>query len=370
MSDLKVQVIKIDKIEVHPNADRLSLATIAGWQCVIQKDKFLEGQAVVYIPVDSILPEKLETYLFPPDSKIKLHHSRIRTIKIRKAISQGMILSLHELREGGFLNRDVRPGDDVVDDLKITKYEPPEEKTHQGKANKVTKKKKNPLFKEYTSINNFKWYPELFKEGEGVVITEKIHGTSFRAGYVPFFANTLWKKIKKFFGLTPEYEFVYGSHRVQLQYKPYNGFYRQDVYAEAVEKYDLRNKLVDGEVIYGEVYGDGIQKGYNYGCAKGERKLVIFDLQKDGQYVNYDVVERFCYITGLPHVPIEYIGPYLGAKHTKDNYVDGPSSLCYDQKIREGVVIKPLEEQVCYAGRKILKYKSDNFLLESEDDSH
>lgn len=367
MSSLKVEVVKIDKIESHPNADRLEICLISGWQCVVQKNKLIVGQAVVYIPIDSLLPEKLETYLFPPDSKIKLDKHRVKTIKIRGAVSQGMVLSLDELQNGGFITEKVALGSDLALKLGVTKYEPPEDKSPQSNANRVKKKYKNPQFREYTEIENFKWHPELFQEGEEVVICEKIHGTSFRAGYVPFFASTWWKKIKQFFHLTPEYEFVYGSHHVQLQTKTKT---KANIYMDAVVKYNLKTKLIDGEVVYGEIVGDKIQKGYNYGCKPGERKLVVFDVQVDGKYLNHYETERFCSVYGFEHVPVEYTGPYLGKDYVKNNFVDGPSTFCSDQKIREGVVIKPLIEQHCYIGRKILKFKSDIFLIKAEDNTH
>lgn len=372
MSELKVEIIKIDRIEVHPNADRLSLAFIAGWQVVVQRGAFLEGWPVVYFPIDSILPPDLEAFLFPPDSKVKLDHSRIRTIKLRKAISQGMIASLGELRSAGFLLGGFNIGDDVADKLGVTKYEPPEKFTPQSQAGKkVSKRKKNSFFKEYSRIDNFKWYPDLFKEGDNVIICEKIHGSSFRAGYVPFDPNTIWKKLKKWLGFVLTWEFVYGSHKVQLQDKrKYNGYYDKNIYWEAVVKYDLIRKVPKGYVIYGEIYGDGVQKNYTYGCAEGERKLVVFDIQVDGKYLDaYDVLS-FCKIYDLPHVPIEHIGEYPGAKVVKELWVDGVSNLCKDQKVREGVVIKPVVEQQCYMGRQILKYKSDEFLIKAEDDTH
>lgn len=372
MSTLKVEVIKIDSIEVHPNADRLELANIAGWQCVVQKGKFIPDQPVVYIPIDSILPNDLESHLFPPESKVKLTKSRIRTIKLRGAVSQGMVLSIGELREGGFLDDSVKIGDDLAENLGITKYEPPEISTPQYKTNAVKPKRyKNPNFKEYTKIENFKWYPDLFKEGEEVVIQEKIHGSSFRAGYVEFHADTWWKKVKKFLKLAPEYEFVYGSHKVQLQNKPvYNGFYSENIYLGTVEKYELEKKLNYGEVIYGEIYGPKIQKDYHYGCQEGEYKLVLFDVQRHGKYINHAEFVDFCHEVDLPYVPVEYVGPYTNAKEIKEKWVDGKSTLCPEQEVREGVVIKPLMEQHCYMGRKILKYKSDEFLMSAEDDTH
>ena len=60
---------------------------------------------------------------------------------------------------------------------------------------------------------------------------------------------------------------------------PYDAnYYDSNVYIEAVNKYKIKEILTPGMVLYGEVYGDGIQKNYNYGCKDGEHKLVIFDV--------------------------------------------------------------------------------------------
>ena len=67
-----------------------------------------------------------------------------------------------------------------------------------------------PEFKTYTDIQNIKHYPVEFKEGEIVCITEKIHGSNFRAGSVPVKQSWFTKLLGK-----GTHEFVYGSHNVQ-----------------------------------------------------------------------------------------------------------------------------------------------------------
>src|SRR5574337_1686034 len=97
MSTLKVESVKIEQIHAHPNADRLEIAQIKGWQCIVQKDRYKAGDLAVYIPIDSVLPETVESKLFPPDSKVKLSGSRVKTIKLRGIISQGMLADFKTL---------------------------------------------------------------------------------------------------------------------------------------------------------------------------------------------------------------------------------------------------------------------------------
>lgn len=358
-----VKVVAIKEILVHPNADKLDLAVIDGWQCVVQKGSYKAGDLAVYIPIDSILPAKVETALFGPDSKIKLSKSRVRTIKLRGAISQGMLAPCEDLGVPKKL------GYDCTKDLEISKYEPPEVPAHMSGGMPVKKLKKNPLFKEYGGLDNFKHYPELFQEGELVVITEKIHGTNFRCGWLETAADTWWKRALKFVGLLPKYEFVYGSNKVQLQNKMlYKGYYGKNVYAEAVKNLDLKERLEPfrGYVLYGEIYGDGIQENYGYGCQPDEQKFIAFDLMVDGKYVDHDSMEAFVLLKlRLETAPVLYYGPYSFAEAKKLTL--GNSVLAPNQKVREGVVIRPIKETVAHMGRKVLKLISEEYDLKKDN---
>jgi len=378
MSSLKVEIVTLDRIEPHPNADRLEIGWIGGWQVVIPKGGFNTQTLCVYFPIDSILSQKVEEKLFLPTSKIKLSKSRVKTIRIRGAISQGLLARVDEVFDSDY---GLYIGKDVADELGVTKYEPPEVATNQSGLRQTSKKQSNPNFHKYTDIENWKWYPGLFKPGEMVHVTEKIHGTNFRAGWVKAHNNTLWKKLIHQWncirvwwgGNVPHagYEFVYGSHNVQFQDTPRKeGFYGQsigkNVYAEAVKKYDLRKVLKPGEVIYAEIYGDGIQKGYLYSCLPDERRMVVIDAKIDGEYINHGSLWIFCGKHHLNIVPSDTVLAYDEQKIRK--FVDNPSWL--GSEIREGIVIKPLIEEHTFMGRKILKWKSDAFLLTQEDNTH
>lgn len=390
-TDFTVKVVKISEVVPHPNADRLDLCTIAGWQCVTQRGSYKVGDLAIYIPIDSILPKEVEDTLFGPDSKVKLSKSRVKTIKLRGSISQGM------LAKCSLFNVAEKEGHDCTKQLGVTKFEPPAPPPSMS-GNPTAKKKKNPLFKEYGGLDNFKHYPDLFQSDEEVVITEKIHGTNFRFGWLPTVTDTFGKRIQKLLRILPKYEFVFGSNRVQLQNRvssgglkakllswipikavrtlAYQGYYQQsgvgNVYEEAVSIYDLKNRsaMFKGCIFYGEIYGDGIQKGYTYECKPGERKFIGFDVfgTKSGQYHDHtDTVELFSSI-GLPTVPVLYAGPYSAA--VAKVLTTGNSVIAPTQKVREGVVIRPISEQRGHNGRKILKLISDEYLLGDNTDFH
>lgn len=101
MGEYKRSLAHIEKIvDIKPisGADQIEMCQVLGWECVIaKKDNFKVGDLVVYIEVDSIVPEKPE-FEFLRDRKF-----RVKTIKLRKQISQGLVLPLSILNNYGLL---------------------------------------------------------------------------------------------------------------------------------------------------------------------------------------------------------------------------------------------------------------------------
>jgi RNA ligase (TIGR02306 family) len=241
------------------------------------------------------------------------------------------------------------------------------------RTQKATRKHQNPNFNKYTDIQNLKHYPELFKPTDIVVVTEKLHGTSARYGWVPTVTDTLWKKIKKFFGKLPAYEFCYGSRNVQIHNKSnYGGYYGQDdtgkdVYTKIAMQNALEVALYLGEEVYGEIVGAGIQTGYSYGHAPGQHTFFAYDAKINGRWLDYHEFVNFCVNRDICTVPFLYKGPfdkeYISSLRNGDSMIGG-------QKVREGIVVQSEKEEKCVIGRKILKYVSDEYLLGEQTDFH
>lgn len=368
-SGYKVPYTSILEIRDHPNADRLEIATIYGFDVVVAKNQYIKGSKVLYVPIDSIIPIKLEDELFPEGSKIKLNKHRIRQIRIRKQPSQGMLIDPETIKKVfGFLpdKLDANYGEETG----IVKYEPPIKNSPQGQYIPKLKAKKNSHFKEYKGVGNIKWFPTKFKEGEIVFVQEKIHGTNARAGILPFEANTFWKKIKGLFGLNPKFEKCYGSNKVQLQDRPgFTGYYGEDIYGKVFKEMDVFSKLKPNEIVFFEIYGYGIQKNYHYGCKEGEHKGVLFDVKVDGEWLNPEAVRTFAKDRGFDLVPILYRGVFdydIIKALTLGNSVLAPS-----QKVREGVVIKSVENyDEGMGGKRVLKMISEKYLDKEQTDFH
>lgn len=90
----------IESITDHPNADLLELATVDGFQAVIKKGLFKEGEKVVYIEPDNCLPTDQEW----AQPYLKYAVKRIKAIKIRDEWSEGLVIKLSEFDQA-FLRR-------------------------------------------------------------------------------------------------------------------------------------------------------------------------------------------------------------------------------------------------------------------------
>lgn len=378
MSNLLAEVVVIDAVGKHPNADRLDLLQVKGWNVVAGRriptePAYKAGDKAIYIPIDSVLDEKLESFLFPPDGKIHLTKSRIKTIKLRGAVSQGMVVDVSPELEELYPGISALPiGADVCEILNLKKYEPPAHSlpnSMKGGAH-YTPRKNNPLFDKYCDIQNFKHYANLFTEDDQVYVTEKLHGTSARYGLLPTSCDRWWKRVLRFFNLLPKFEFCYGSRNIQLQNQLLKKqlFYKTNVYAAIAKQLDLASKLKPGEILYGEIVGDGIQKNYNYGCKRGEWRFFAYDVKINGEYLAPLDFMNWCDERGIERVPVVFLGQFL--RSNVFPHVDGDSRIG-GQKVREGIVIKPLHtNEVGITGRKVLKLISDDYLLGDQTEFH
>jgi RNA ligase (TIGR02306 family) len=368
-TDYKVPYTRILNISEHPGADRLSIAQVYGFAVVVRKDQYKVGDEVIYIPVDSIIPIWLEQRIFGPDSKIKLHHQRVKQIRIRAFPSQGLILD-PKLVEDKLSN--LKLEFDVSEVLEITKYEPPTPSFQTPGSPKLRDRPlTNPYFRTYNGIGNIKWMPDMF-DGQEVELQEKLHGSHIRWGKAPFVANTLWKKVKKLFRMVPKFEEVYGSNKVELTNRSnFTGYYGSDVYGACLQKLNAFDRIKDGEFWHGELIGPGIQKGYTYGHK--EHDIVVFDvriLQEDGtqKWLNPEEAEKLAKERGFDFVPVLYKGPF--SKDVVNQHISGPSVYDPNELIREGCVVKSRYEYDQEGNKTALKCINPDYLDGDHGDNH
>lgn len=177
---------KVREIVPHNNADALEIAMVNDWQVVVKKGEFKKDQLVVYFEVDSWIPHEIAAFLSKgkePREYEGVKGERLRTIKLRGEISQGLVLPT-EVGIGGFLYvkskngvEVIQEGDDVSEILNVKKWEPTIPACLRGrvKGNFPAEIPKT----DQERIQNLSKYFDRIKEQEWE-ITEKLHGCFLR----------------------------------------------------------------------------------------------------------------------------------------------------------------------------------------------
>ena len=369
-------VARINEIKPIEGADNIEQAVVSGWNCIIQKGQYAEGGLVVVATTDAVIPQELSDAMNVTNYLRK--GQRVRTVKLRGVYSECLIIPLLHLPKGN-ISKWIE-GKDAMEALGITKYEPPVKQIQLASGKKI-RYQSNPSFHVYYKFPNIKNVPGIFTEDDNVQITRKLHGTNARYGIVKKTKLSLIDKVKKFFRLADkwiDYEFVVGSHNVEKG-SDSQGYYDTNVWYDIADKYKLKEKLwhyvkvrasVDkieaGVVIYGEIYGPGIQKNYDYGLK--ELEFAVFDVTWNHEYENTIRTEHVVKnALILPHVPVLYYGPW--SQEVQDKFVF--NNRIEGTKIpHEGIVIKHTSGN----RQKVAKVINPDYLIYGEKhdvgDSH
>lgn len=372
-------VARINEVKPIEGADNIEQAIINGWSCIVKKGSHQPGDEVVVATTDAIIPEDLAETLGVTNYLRK--GNRVRTIKLRDVYSECLIIPIKYPKQAtGYANTKWEEGDDLMDVLKISKYEPQLKQVQLASGRKV-RWQDNPNFHVYYKFPNLKNVPNMFTTDDVVEITRKIHGTNARFGIVRKSKLSLWDKVKKFFGFADEwidYEYVVGSYNVEKG-SDSNGFYDTNVWYEIDKKYGIKEALWkyvkndainpeigEGVILYGEIYGAGIQKGYEYGL--NEIVFEAFDIKENGEYMAPIYAKHVTEdILGLPYVEILHYGNWsqeIQDKFTFKNFITGTTVP------HEGIVIK------IHTGehQKVAKVINPDYLIYAENndigDSH
>ena len=356
-----------------PGADNIELVMVNGWMAITKKGEYKEGDLVVVATTDAVIPQKLSDDMGVTGYLRK--GQRVRTVKLRGVYSECLIIPTKYIPGYG---DQYYEGMDMMEKMGITKYEPPVKTVQLSVGGRKIKYHQNPNFHVYYKFPNQKNVPDMFNEEDEVVITRKLHGTNARYGIVRKKKLSLWDRVKKLFGNQwAAFEYVYGSHNVEKG-SDSQGFYDTDVWKTVANQYDIRGKLWDhvkdtyepydlteGLVIYGEIYGAGIQKNYEYGLT--DVKFAGFDVEVDGLYQPYvnETVHFEC--LQLPQVELLYQGNW--SKEEQDKYVF--NNFIEGTKVpHEGIVVK----SVTGDRRKVSKVINPDYLIYGEKnnvgDSH
>ena len=332
---------KILDIQPIEGADAIEVATVNSWKVVIaKKDNFKVGDLVVYCEVDSWIPHKLAPFLSKgqyPRVYDGVEGERLKTVRLRGQISQGLILPYSVVMTYNAVFADVSEGAAVSEILSIVKYEPPVSPQLAGislgafpsQVPKTDEERIQNLTNEWPTLSTY-WYE----------VTEKLEGSSMTVGLI----NDEFKVCSRNLNLKE----VEGNTMWNLARK-----YR-------IEEI-LREVIGQNIVFQGEVIGEGVQKNH-YGI-KGHDFYVFAIYDTDlGAYWEPKKRKALCDLIGLKHVPIIDEGAYFTGMTIDEvlKHADGHSLL--NQKVlREGEVFKRID------GQEHFKAVSNKYLLKHDE---
>ena len=342
MSELIIQPTTIEAIKPHPNADRLEIAVVGGWEIVTGKDNYNVGDVVVHIQPESMVPKTwadawgVTEYL---SWKKEVDCGRVRCARLRGITSFGFLVP----NESG-----AELGTDLADHYGISKYDPPQ---HLG-AGRVLNE--HPLFHRYTNIENLRNHKGGLNYEDELIVTEKLHGTNSRIGWVRLTDDE-------------DFERVIGTHKTQRDPEDC-GMYGLplQLYSDAFERLfeGIASVKFAGDqtksiIVFGEIYGAGVQD-LHYG-AKQEKGYRVFDISVDGDYLPWDLMQVMCHKAGLPTVPVLDYGVFTFEQLVE--LAQGNTTMD-DKHVREGIVFRPRSVERLWGNRRmIFKLISDGYML-------
>lgn len=289
-----VSIRTVNEITPIPNADLLELVRIDGWQCVVKKGDFKVGDQGVYFATGSILPSNDSRFSF-----LSARGWRIKTMRLRGTLSQGLLLPLTN-----FSDAELSSGD-LTTTLGVTELQD----TLSTCGNQAGR---FPSFVPKTDAERIQNIPGVLQTSlKDLEVTEKLDGTSFTAF---------------------RYDGEFGICSRNFQMKD-DG---TTVYSQMARQYNLQD-IPDGFAIQGEIIGPKIQ-GNKYKLPQA--RLFVFDVYDIQFQRKLNSKERVAFVNsiGLDHVPILTFD-YNFDLDAVLNFADGASVVNPDV-LREGVVFK------------------------------
>lgn len=346
---------RVRSIEPIEGADNIELARVDGWQCVVKKGEFKPGDMGVYFEIDSFLPvdERFE-FLRKGGGLRKMGDRegfRLRTIKLRGQLSQGLILPLSMFPEIlADLYLQARPGFDPLEGLDVTellgvvKYEPPIPAQLAGEVKGLF-----PSFIPKTDQERIQNLMHYFDEHKDTPfeVSVKLDGSSMTVYY-------------------NNGEFGVCSRNLELRDTLGNTFW---AVAKKHRLHEIMPNLGLNIAIQGELVGPGIQG--NRGKL-AQHEMFVFDIYNIDRQEYVGSSERWAILkafhelgTELSHVPVLNGGHPLmvfevfpAIEHLL-HYADGDPL----DDLREGIVCKSIDRQVSF------KVISNRYLLKGDDNS-
>lgn len=325
-----VKIRTIKELNPIPGADEIEVASVDGWEIVVRKGEFIIGDPAIMLEIDSVVPNDDARFAFLEKTKF-----RVKTIKLRKQISQGVLLPLSSLTPEEYerwqKGAQTEEGETLTEILRVHKYEPPVPIAGKQKRGFPTH------LMPKTDQERLQNIPEVLMDQTWAAfeVTEKLDGTSCAVYCTLEFED----------GTRDEYRYVgVCSRNWEMQLDDDN------VYAKLFHELGLEDKLKKlgrNIAIQGEIIGPGIQ-GNKYKRSKQE--FYVFDIWNIDAQRYFSHVERLELVQALDlqHVPI--VDLQSQEPMTLESVLSAADgkSLINPQVIREGLVFKALDGSVSF----------------------
>jgi len=372
MSRNLVTVRNIGNLAPIPGADQIEVAEVDGWKCVVKKGEFKVGDQCLYLEIDSLVPathpEFPQFHFLEKNAKYEkdgYKFARIRTIKLRKQISQGLALPLSMFPDLFHDNAEMNaaiPPEDLANHFFVTLYEPPQvsiggPQRIQGNfpifIPKTDQERVQNMFQEIKNRQNHVRWDHEKKEliqlpndkVETYEVSIKMDGTSVTI-YRTVETNPETNERIDHFGVC--------SKNWEIEED------KDNKYWDAALQYNLKDKLFPGYAIQGEICGPGIQ--HNNEKLKDLKLFVynVYDIDRK-QYLSPDDCRKFCEFIQLEHVPVLHEDFEFTFENIQEvlDFADGKS---YNPDVnREGLVFKSNSSDFSF------KVISNKYLLENDE---
>jgi len=334
-------VVKIRNVRPIQGADKIQIANVAFNDVIISKDVKV-GDLMVYVQSGTQVCKELcyQANLYD-DSDLNVDNIKgyvdpkkrvIKAIKLKGEISNGILIALdkfdwlygEEFNEGDMFTH--------IDGQEIfTKYVVKQAKV-QGMSNKQKQIKKfdkiiDKYFKFHEDTSNLRFNIHKINPDDIISIHYKKHGTS--AVFANILVNkqlTWYERLLKKLGINivdKQYDIIYSSRKVIKNGSTESGFYSTDVWGEVYN--EVKDRIPKGYTLYGEIIGyessgSYIQKDYDYGCWKREKKFYVYritNVNEEGLVIELtdEQIKDFC-----EHYGFLYNDTYIYYGRAKDLY--------------------------------------------------
>lgn len=334
----------ITDIQPIPDADNIVTAFILGWKVVVKKNEFNIGDKVCYIQIDTVVPD------FPQYEFLRERSFRVRTIKLKGQISQGLIVPLPK---GSF-----KEGQDITELVGVKKYEKIDNNPEKYEKPRVTKqwhkkfiylfkynvlyktmpflqkKSRSPFPKHLVSITDeerIQNMPQVLNQykGKEFVVSYKLDGSSITIIHQKFLFKSKFRICSRRFEL----------HDTKNDwYKVFSETNFKNEVLKLVKHYKTNDIIVQGEAI-------GKFNGNHHNLQKEQIRL--FNIYVNGKRLPQNEFIEVCLANNIPHCPLY---KYITLNHTlpeiiKESEIKDKLNPSVDV---EGLVWRCIEDNISF----------------------